>query len=82
MKVFLAAIIVLGIGVFGMFFNIVFRKKDFPQSDVGANEEMRKRGIRCMKEVDAEIDRSGKKKNATCSGIYSDACNSCGLYKN
>ncbi|MBQ1857349.1 MAG: hypothetical protein II142_04085 [Bacteroidales bacterium] len=82
MKVFLAAILVLGIGVIGMFFNIIFRKKDFPQSDVGANEEMRKRGIRCMKEVDAEIDRSNNKhKGATCSGIYSDACNSCGLYK-
>ena len=50
MKVFIAALIMIGIGVFGMCFNIIFRKKDFPQSDVGANENMKKLGIRCMRE--------------------------------
>ena len=71
----LAAVLVLGIGVFGMCFNILFRKKDFPQFDVGSNEEMRKRGIRCFKDVDADLH--GK----VCSGDYSDACKDCKLYE-
>ena len=49
---------------------------------VTGDPDGRELAIRCMKEVDAEIDRSNNKhKGATCSGIYSDACNSCGLYK-
>ncbi len=84
MKVFLAALIMIGIGVFGMCFNIIFRKNgQFPQSDVGANENMRKLGIRCMREEDDE--RFSRKKSegsgATCSGVYSDACTGCGLRK-
>ena len=74
----------IGIGVFGMCFNIIFRKNgQFPQSDVGANENMRKLGIRCMREEDDE--RFARKKSegsgATCSGVYSDACTGCGLRK-
>lgn len=65
-----------------MCFNIIFRKDGkFPQYDVGANEDMRKIGIRCMKEEDDErFSTSGKKKNTTCSGTYSSACKGCGLY--
>ena len=79
MKVFLAALIIIGIGVFAMCFNIIFLKKDFPQSDVGANENMWKMGIRCMKEE--ELDRLAREKKAPCPGTYSDACAGCGLYK-
>ena len=51
MKVFLAALVLIGLGVFGMCFNIIFRKDgQFPQTDVGANENMRRMGIRCMRE--------------------------------
>ncbi len=83
MKVFLAALIFIGIGVFGMCFNIIFRKKPFPQSDVGANEDMKRLGIRCMREEDDERFAkmySDKKDNAVCSGTYSDSCSGCGLY--
>lgn len=84
MKVFLAALILIGAGVFGMCFNILFRRKDFPQSDVGANEEMRKKGIRCMAEIDAELFSSKRSrridKPAACSGDYTDACASCAFY--
>ena len=46
MKVFLAALVLIGLGVFGMCFNIIFRKDgQFPQTDVGANENMRRMGI-------------------------------------
>ena len=80
-KTLLAAIILVGAGVFAMCFNIVFRKKEFPNSDVGSNENMRRMGIRCMKEVDAEIFDGRKKGGAVCTGTYSDACSGCGLYE-
>ena len=65
MKVFLAALILIGIGVAGMCFNIIFRNKAFPQTDVGANENMKKMGIRCMREEDDErfSKTEGGKKN-------------------
>lgn len=75
METFLVALAVIAIGVFGMCFNIVFRRKEFPQFDVGSNEEMRKRGIRCYKDVDAELH--GRR----CTGNHSDACKECNLIK-
>lgn len=83
MKVFLAALLLVALCVFGMCFNIIFRKDgQFPNSDVGSNEEMRKLGIRCMKDEmdDIPLDGSDKKK-AVCSGTYSESCKSCGLYR-
>lgn len=75
MELFVIAAVVLGIGIFGMCFNIIFRKKDFPQYEVGDNEEMRKLGIRCYKDEDAAIH--AKK----CTGNFSDACKDCKLYE-
>ncbi len=82
LRVFLAALILVGFGVFAMCFNILFRKKDFPHSDVGDNEEMRKRGIRCMKEIDDDIfvKGKGKKSPAGCSGNYSGDCIGCSFF--
>ncbi|MBO7644146.1 MAG: hypothetical protein J6S62_04215 [Bacteroidales bacterium] len=72
----IAAIAVLGLGVLGLCFNIIVRKKDFPQFDVGSNEEMRRRGIRCFKDVDAEAQ------GLTCTGPgTSEACKDCKLYE-
>lgn len=48
---------------------------EFPKYDVGSNEQMRKRGIRCFKDEDAALHRK------KCSGNYSAACKDCGLYK-
>lgn len=48
-KTVLAAAILLGIGVLGMCFNIIFRKNGkFPETEVSRNENMRKLGIKCM----------------------------------
>lgn len=81
MKVFLAALLLIGAGVFGMCFNIIFRKKDFPQTEVGHNDEMKKLGIRCMREVDDEIFGSkGKKTEQGCTGEFSEDCVGCGFY--
>lgn len=75
MEVFLIVVAILGLGIFGMCFNIIFRKKDFPHYEVGDNEEMRKLGIRCYKDEDAAIH--AKK----CTGNFSDACKECKLYE-
>ncbi len=75
MKVILLAIVLVGLSVFGLCFNIIFRKKDFPSFDVGSNEEMRKRGINCFKDQDAELHK------IKCGGDFSDACNTCKLYE-
>ena len=72
----LAVVAILGLGVLGLSFNIIFRKKDFPQFDVGSNEEMRKRGIRCYKDIDAELQ------GLTCTSPgESEACKECKLYE-
>ena len=74
MKVFLAALFLVALCVFGLCFNIIFRKKEFPHYDVGSNEEMRKRGIHCYKDEDAALH------NKKCTGNYSEACKDCSLY--
>ena len=71
MKVFLAALLLIGLGVIGMAFNIIFRKKD----------EMKKRGIRCMKEEEDEIwGDKGSGKSSSCDGKYSSSCIGCNFY--
>ncbi|MBO4671392.1 MAG: hypothetical protein J5640_06085 [Bacteroidales bacterium] len=72
----IVAAVILGLGVLGMCFNILFRGKDFPHYDVGSNEEMRKRGIRCYKDEDAALHR-----RTACEGNYSEACKDCKLYE-
>lgn len=84
MKVFLAALVIIGFGVAGMCFNIIFRKNgQFPQTDVGSNENMKKLGIKCMREEDDErfSKMYGKKESgAGCSGSYGSSCKGCDLY--
>ena len=75
MKVFLATLVLTGLCILGLGVNIFFRKKDFPKYDVGANEEMKKRGIRCFKDVDSEIHRK------TCEGRGNESCKDCEFYK-
>ena len=53
--VFLAVLVLVGLCVLGLGVNILFFKKEFPKYDVGSNEEMRKRGIRCFKDDDAAL---------------------------
>ncbi|MBO4758267.1 MAG: hypothetical protein J5577_07460 [Bacteroidales bacterium] len=82
MKVFLLALAVILLCVFGMCFNIIFRKGgEFPEYEVSKNKEMRRLGIRCMHEEDA-LSR-GKKAEVPehCSGEITEACEGCALYK-
>lgn len=81
MKVFVAALMLIGLCVLGMCVGILFHK-GFPQYDVGSNEEMKKRGITCYKDEDARLQHEdGQGKGAAqCSGVYSDSCKGCSLY--
>ena len=83
MKTLLAAMIIIGIGVIGMCFNIIFRKNGkFPETEISRNENMRKLGIKCMREQDDELfSKKELKRNASCTGSYSDACTGCGFYE-
>jgi len=73
-QVFLVVLIVVGLCVLGLGVNIL-RGKEFPKYDVGSNEEMRRRGIRCFKDEDAALH--GRK----CTGNQTDACLDCQFYK-
>lgn len=77
MTVFLLTAAILGLCLFGMCFNILFRKDGkFPEYEVGSNEEMKKLGIMCFKDEDALLH-----KKKACSGNYSEACKDCSLFK-
>lgn len=81
MSTVLAAIIFLGICVFGMCFNIVFRKDGkFPETEVSKNENMRKMGIKCMHETDQEIfGRRSRKSSCDQEAAGGGQCEACGL---
>ncbi len=82
MEVFIAAFVLIALGVFGMCFNIIFRKDgEFPEYEVGSNKEMRKLGIRCMKEEQAEIPLTDKQGGQACAGNCDESCTGCSLYK-
>jgi hypothetical protein len=54
--VILLSVLIVGLCVFGLCFNIIFRKDGrFPDSEVGHNKELRKRGVVCMREEDERI---------------------------
>ena len=56
MKVFLAAVVFVGLCVLGLGFNIFFRKDGhFPDTEISTNPEMRKLGIKCAKEEELEM---------------------------
>ena len=73
MKLFLVVLAVVALCVIGLGVNVIFFKKDFPHYDVGSNEEMRKRGIRCYKDEDAALHAR------KCTGNWSEACKDCAL---
>ena len=80
MKVFLAAVIFLGLAVLLLGVNIFFFHRPFPNGEISTNPEMRKRGIKCAKEEELEM-LAGRKGKMRCDGNYSEACASCGLFR-
>ena len=80
MKVFLAAVLFVGLAVLLLGVNIFFFHRPFPDGEISTNPEMRKRGIKCAKQEELEM-LSARKKRKGCDGNYSDACASCALYQ-
>ena len=80
MKVFLAAVVFVGLAVLLLGVNIFFFHRPFPDGEISTNPEMKKRGLKCAKEEELELlaRRQGKK---VCDGNFSDACASCSLYR-
>ena len=52
---------------------IIFKGK-FPETEVSRNENMKKLGIKCMREQEEELK--------SCTGKYSEDCVGCGFYNN
>ena len=56
MEFFFAVLVLIALCVFGLCFNIIFRKDGkFPETEIENNREMRKRGIKCAKEEEMKI---------------------------
>ena len=82
MTLFLVTLVLVGLGVFGMCFNLLFRKDGrFPEYEVGSNKEMRRLGIRCMKEEMEDLDRKERLLHAACTGSTDPSCEGCSLYQ-
>jgi len=65
-------IILIALVVIGLGFNIFFLKKKFPETEVGHNKEMRKRGIHCARTEEMILLKKLGKRPAN------DNCDSCG----
>ena len=76
MEIFVAALILVGLCVIGLGFNIIFRKNGkFPETEIENNKEMRKRGIRCAREEEMRIwGRKNGKDNPSCIDLGCSDC--------
>ena len=55
-EILIAALVLVGLCVIGLCFNIIFRKNGhFPETEISSNREMRKRGIICAKEEELRL---------------------------
>ena len=77
MEVFFAALLLVGLCIVGLCFNIIFRKDGkFPETEIENNREMRKRGIKCAKEDEIKMwGRKGPDGKPECG---EGGCSSCG----
>ena len=71
--VFLAVLALVALCVLALSVGIL-AGRGFPKYDVGSNEEMRKRGLRCFKDEDAALH--GK----SCQGQQTEACQDCQFF--
>lgn len=83
MKVFLAALVLVGLCVIGLCFNIIFRKDgQFPETEIENNREMKKLGIRCVKADEMARERRRSKDKPSCDGDGCTSCAGCNFYDN
>lgn len=79
MKVFLAAFAVIALCVAGMCFNIIFRKDGkFPEYEVGSNAKMKEKGIKCIRQEEAEAQaRAAGRSTADIKINCDESCSDC-----
>ncbi len=81
MKVFLISAAVLLVCIAFMCFNLIFRKNgEFPDGEISHNKEMKKLGIRCVKEEEMRLWGKKDKTKPSCSDSSCSECASCGFY--
>lgn len=77
MKLLILTVILVGISVFGLCFNIIFRKDGkFPDKEIEHNKEMRKRGIICASEQERKM-WGRRKKGEPVTACPEEACTHC-----
>ena len=85
MKVFLLAVLLLGLGVAGMAVTLLFKKDGtFPDGEISRNKALRDQGIRCAKEEELRLWRKrnpapgarGKRPDA----CPEDGCEGCAFF--
>ena len=79
-KLILVTVVLIGLCVFLLCFNIIFRKDGkFPDTEIEHNREMRKRGIQCAKVEEKKLwgKKNGKPGSKEATECTSD-CGSCG----
>ena len=59
----LLTLIVLGVALIGLSFNLIFRKKPFPETHISHNKDMKKLGIMCVKAMDALEQKKANEKS-------------------
>jgi hypothetical protein len=75
MQTFFIFALVIAFCILCLEVKVLFSKKGkFPETEIGRNEEMRKRGVTCARED--ELDRRSKERPAADSPI---ACGGCSL---
>lgn len=62
-------LIIVGIALIGLAFNLIFRKKPFPETHISHNKDMKKLGIMCVKAMDA---MEQKKANESLNSKYTN----------
>ena len=81
MKIFLLATAIVALCVFGLCFNIIFRKDGkFPDGEIAHNKQLRKRGIVCAKEEEMRLwGRKHGKTDVNCADLGCTDCRGCKL---
>ncbi len=75
MILYLTAFIFVGLCMFLLCFNVIFRKgKSFPDGEISHNNELRKRGITCAREEELRLWKRSANDNSAEKKISCEGC--------
>ncbi len=78
----IAAIILVGLCVAAMCFNIICRGRKFPETEISRNKELRKMGITCAKEDEMKLwGKKNGKDIPGCADFSCEGCAGCDFYR-